>query len=90
MHSTIVFSAITIMRTNEFTTDSFRDLTFDLLSSIAKDPTKFDEHINAYLIQIHQREDEENLKQYTREIYEKVLRNRLIKSKENRCCFLSI
>lgn len=57
----------------EFTTDSFRDLTFDLLSGIANDPTKFDDYAQGYLVKLHERQDAENLKKYTREIYEKIL-----------------
>lgn len=66
---------LTIMHTHEFTTDVFRDLTFDLLSGIAHDPTKFDEYTTTYLTKLHERQDEENLKKYTREIYAKLLRN---------------
>ena len=40
-----------------FNTDLFRDITFDLLSGIARDPIKFDEFNHAYLNKIHQRTD---------------------------------
>jgi hypothetical protein len=61
------------MSTISFNTDSFRDLTFDLLSGIARDSTKFDEFIDAYINQIHERTDADDLKKYTKDIYEKIL-----------------
>ena len=61
------------MSTTSFNTDSFRDITFDLLSGIANDPTKFDELTNAYLIKLHERNDIDDLRKYTRDIYEKIL-----------------
>ncbi|CAF0741100.1 unnamed protein product [Adineta steineri] len=61
------------MDTTSFNTDSFRDLTFDLLSGIANDPTKLDEFIDAYLIKLHERKDSDHLRKYTRDIYEKIL-----------------
>lgn len=57
----------------KFNSDSFRDLTFDLLSGIANDPTQFDQLTQAYLNKLHEREDLEELRRYTREIYDKVL-----------------
>ena len=57
-----------------FNTDSFRDLTFDLLSGIARDPTTFDDVNHAYITKIHERPDAEILKKYVRDIYEKILR----------------
>jgi len=59
--------------TTTFNTDSFRDLTFDLLSGIAADPTKFEEMNEAYIKKIHERDDGEQLTKYSREIYEKIL-----------------
>lgn len=56
-----------------FNTDSFRDLTFDLLSGIADNPKKLGEFTNAYLVKLQQRTNEGACKQYTREIYEKIL-----------------
>ncbi len=56
-----------------FNTDLFRDLTFDFLSGIARDSTKFDEINDAYINKIHERTDGENLKKYTKDIYEKIL-----------------
>jgi hypothetical protein len=63
------------MTTTNFNTDSFRDLTFDLLSGIAIDPSKFDEFVDNYLIKLHERNDSDDLRKYTRDIYEKILRN---------------
>lgn len=62
------------MSATNFNTDSFRDLTFDLLSGIANDPTKFDEIVDGYLSKIHERTDQDNLRKYARDIYEKILR----------------
>ncbi|CAF1005665.1 unnamed protein product [Adineta steineri] len=59
--------------TTNFTTDILRDLTFDVLSGIANDPTKFDEFNDAYINKIHERTDGDDLKRYTRDIYEKIL-----------------
>ena len=56
-----------------FNTDSFRDLTFDFLSGIARDSTKFDEMNHAYINKIHERTDLDDLRKYTRDIYEKIL-----------------
>jgi hypothetical protein len=56
-----------------FNTDSFRDLTFDLLSGIARDSTKFDEVNHAYINKIHEHTDIDDLRKYTRTIYEKIL-----------------
>jgi hypothetical protein len=56
-----------------FNTDSLRDLTFDLLSGIANDPSKLDEFTDAYLIKLHKRNDSDDLRRYTRDIYEKIL-----------------
>jgi len=61
------------MSLTNFNTDLFRDLTFDLLSGIARDSTKFDEVNDDYINKIHQRTDEEDLKKYTKDIYEKIL-----------------
>ncbi len=61
------------MSLTNFNTDLFRDLTFDLLSGIARDSTKFDEVIDAYVNKIHERTDGDDLKKYTRDIYEKIL-----------------
>jgi hypothetical protein len=61
------------MVTINFNTDSFRDLTFDLLSGIANDPSKLDEFTDAYLIKLHKRNDSDDLRKYTRDIYEKIL-----------------
>jgi hypothetical protein len=55
-----------------FNTDVFRDLTFDLLSGIARDATKFDDFNEAYLNKIHERTDGDDLKKYTKDIYEKI------------------
>jgi len=63
------------MTTTNFNTDSFRDITFDLLSGIANDPSKFDESTDNYLIKLHERNDSDHLRKYTRDIYEKILRN---------------
>ncbi|CAF3085678.1 unnamed protein product [Rotaria sp. Silwood2] len=68
------------MSVTNFNTDLFRDLTFDLLSGIAQDPTKFDELNNAYLNKFHERTDGDNLRQYTREIYEKILSLQIVQS----------
>lgn len=70
-----------------FTTDSFRDVTFDLLSGIANDPTKFDDYTHAYLTKLHERQDQDLLMKYTREIYEKILRNSICDCSNviNRC-----
>ena len=61
------------MNTTNFNTDSFRDLTFDLLSGIVNDPSKLEELTDAYLIKLHERNDSDNLRKYTRDIYEKLL-----------------
>lgn len=61
------------MTTAAFDTDAFRDQTFDLLSGIANDPTKFDEFNDAYVTKIQQRADVDQLRKYTRELYEKIL-----------------
>jgi len=61
------------MSTINFNTDSFRDITFDLLSGIANDPLKFDEFTDNYLIKLHERNDSDDLRRYTRDIYEKIL-----------------
>ena len=61
------------MNTTNFNTDSFRDITFDLLSGIANDPSKLDEFARAYLTKLHERTDGDNLRKYTRDIYEKIL-----------------
>ena len=68
---------------SNFNTDSFRDLTFDLLSGIARDSTAFDEVNNAYITKIHQRTDGEILKKYVRDIYEKILGENEVFSQEN-------
>ena len=61
------------MTSKEFTTDSLRDATFDLLSGIVHDPSQFDELTNAYLCKLHERPDGDELRRYTREIYHKIL-----------------
>jgi hypothetical protein len=61
------------MSLTNFNTDLFRDLTFDLLSGIARDSTKFDEVTNAYLNKLHERTDGDDLRKYTKDIYEKIL-----------------
>jgi len=61
------------MSGTNFNTDTFRDLTFDLLSGIANDPTKFDEFNNAYMNKIHERTDGDESRKYTKDIYEKIL-----------------
>ena len=61
------------MSVTNFNTDSFRDLTFDVLSGIANDSTKFDELNDAYMNKIHERSDGEDLRKYTKDIYEKIL-----------------
>jgi hypothetical protein len=61
------------MVTANFNTDSFRDLTFDLLSGIANDPSKFDEFVHGYLTKLHERNDNDHLRKYARDIYEKIL-----------------
>jgi len=63
------------MATTNFNTDSFRDITFDLLSGIANDPLKIDELTENYLIKLHQRNDCDDLRKYSRDIYEKILSN---------------
>ncbi|CAF0905294.1 unnamed protein product [Rotaria sordida] len=68
------------MSTTEFNTDSFRDLTFDLLSGVANDTTKFDELNDAYLNKLHERTDGDNLRRYAREIYEKILSLQIVQS----------
>ncbi|CAF1144823.1 unnamed protein product [Rotaria sp. Silwood1] len=68
------------MSATNFNTDLFRDLTFDLLSGISQDSTKFDELSDAYLNKIHERTDGDNLRQYTREIYEKILSLQIVQS----------
>ncbi|CAF3012563.1 unnamed protein product [Rotaria sp. Silwood2] len=50
------------MSVTNFKTDLFRDLTFDLLSSIANDPTEFDELNDAYLNNVHSRKYEHEKK----------------------------
>ena len=64
------------MTSATFTTDLFRDTIFDLLSGIANDPSKFDEFVQKYLTELHQRTDGEELRRYAREIYEKILSKR--------------
>ncbi|CAF0745669.1 unnamed protein product [Adineta ricciae] len=66
------------MDTTNFNTDSFRDITFDLLSGIANDPSKLDEFARAYLTKLHERTDGDNLRKYTRDIYEKILALQMI------------
>jgi hypothetical protein len=61
------------MNTISFNTDLFRDLTFDVLSGIVRDSTKFDEINEAYMNKIHERTDGDNLRKYTKDIYEKIL-----------------
>jgi hypothetical protein len=61
------------MTTTNFNTDSFRDITFDLLSGIANDPSKLDDFADDYLKKLHERNDSDDLRKYTREIYEKIL-----------------
>jgi hypothetical protein len=61
------------MTITNFNTDSFRDTTFDLLSGIANNPTNFDEFTDTYLIKLHERNDANELRKYTRDIYEKIL-----------------
>jgi hypothetical protein len=63
------------MANTNFNTDSFRDITFDLLSGIANDPLKIDELTENYLIKLHQRNDSDDLRKYSRDIYEKILSN---------------
>jgi hypothetical protein len=65
------------MTTTNFSTDSFRDATFDLLSGVANDPSKLDELTNAYLQKLHERNDANDLRKYTRDIYEKILCKKL-------------
>lgn len=60
-----------------FNTDSFRDITFDLLSGIAQDATKFDDVNEAYITKIHERNDSDELKAYTKDIYEKIFCKKL-------------
>lgn len=66
-----------------FNTDSFRDLTFDLLSGIAADPTKFDELNEAYVKTIHERTDLDDLKKYCKDIYEKLLSLQIVQANTN-------
>jgi hypothetical protein len=61
------------MNLTNFNTDLFRDLTFDLLSGLARDSTKFDDIVDAYVTKIHERNDGEDLRKYTKDIYEKIL-----------------
>lgn len=65
-----------------FNTDLFRDITFDLLSGIANDPSKFDELVQNYLTKLHERTDGEELRKYTRDIYEKILSKIDLKARE--------
>lgn len=60
------------MSSISFNTDSFRDSTFDLLSGISRDATKFDEVNDTYIKKIHERTDADDLKKYTKDIYEKI------------------
>jgi uncharacterized protein YeaO (DUF488 family) len=62
-----------MVTTTNFNTDSFRDITFDFLSGIAHDPDKFDEFAQNYLTKLHERNDSDDLRKYTRDIYEKIL-----------------
>ena len=61
-----------------FNNDSFRDSTFDLLSGIANDPTKFDDLTRAFLDKLHQRDDADDLRRFTREIYQKILGKKIL------------
>lgn len=61
--------------TTNFNTDLLRDQTFDLLSGIANDPTKFEEFNNAYMTKNQQRTDTDILRKYTRDIYDKIICN---------------
>ncbi|CAF0797477.1 unnamed protein product [Didymodactylos carnosus] len=58
---------------SSFTTETLRDLTYDLLSLIAKNPEKFDEYTEDYIKKLQSREDIDELRKYTREIFEKLL-----------------
>ena len=78
------------MKSEEFTTDSLRDVTFDLLSGIANDPTRFDELTNAYLSKIHERADGDELRRYTREIYNKILGQWSMLFRKLRMVFLNV
>ncbi|CAF1220436.1 unnamed protein product [Adineta ricciae] len=59
--------------TTNFNTDLLRDQTFDLLSGIANDPTKFEEFNSAYMTKNQERTDVDNLRKYTRDIYDKII-----------------
>lgn len=66
-----------------FNTDSFRDLTFDLLSGIADDTTKFDELTEIYLKSLHERNDLDEMKKYTKDIYDKLLSLQIVQAHSN-------
>ncbi|CAF3329436.1 unnamed protein product [Rotaria socialis] len=68
------------MSVMNFNTDLFRDLTFDLLSDISHDSTKFDELNQSYLNKIHERIDGDELIKYTREFYEKILSLQIVQT----------
>ena len=61
------------MSAADFDTELFLDLSFNLLSSVAENSTKFDELNSVHLNNIRQHNDINNLKIYTKEIYEKIL-----------------
>ena len=60
------------MTTTNFHTDLFRDVTFDLLSDVADKPTTFYKLTNDYLTKLKERNDVDDLRQYTRDIYDKI------------------
>lgn len=66
-----------------FNTDSFRDLTFGLLSGIADDTTKFDELNEVYLKTLHERNDLDEMKKYTKDIYDKLLSLQIVQANSN-------
>ena len=61
------------MPKDTFTTDSFRDQTFDLLSGIAHDPGKLDEFTTAYLTKLHDDPRNEQMRHYARDLYNRIL-----------------
>ncbi|UJR32078.1 hypothetical protein I4U23_019546 [Adineta vaga] len=68
------------MTSTNFNTDLFRDQTFDLLSGIANDPTKFEEFNDVYMTKITEHTDVDTLKKYTKDIYEKILSLQIVQA----------
>ena len=61
------------MPKDNFSTDSFRDQTFDLLSGIAHDPGKLDEFTSGYLTKLHEDPRNEKMRHYARDLYNRIL-----------------